>query len=108
MDPTASSPAEDGLDQLGRLATAGASRVQIAEAIGRIVAAWADEPDMSASVAQARIEEMWDSLGKDAADLEQQIGDADNPDAAALAAARRTLASLQAAVAILAAAHARL
>ena len=108
MDPTPLSPTEDALDQLGRLAAGGASRARIAEAVGRIVAAWADEPDMSASAAQARIEEVWDSLGKDAADLEQQIGDTAEPDATALATARRTLACLQAAVATLAAAHARL
>ncbi len=108
MDETAPSPTEDALGQLGRLAAAGASRARIAEAVGRIVAAWADEPEMSAAAAQARIEDVWDSLGRDAADLEERIGDADNPDAVALAAARRTLASLQAAVAILAAAHARL
>ena len=63
---------------------------------------------MSAAAAQARIEAVWDSLGKDAADLEQQIGDTADPDPAALASARRTLAALQAAVAVLAAAHGRL
>jgi polyhydroxyalkanoate synthesis regulator phasin len=108
MDQTAPSPTEDALEQIGRLATAGASRARMAEAVGRIVAAWADEPDMNASAAQARIEEVWDSLGKDAADLEQQIGDTADPDPAALASARRTLSSLQAAVTVLAAAHARL
>ena len=108
MDETAPSPTEDALRQLGSLAAAGASRSRIAEAVGRIVAAWADEPDMGAVAAQARIEEVWDSLGKDADALQESIGDADNPDGAALAAARRTLASLQAAVAVLAAAHARL
>ena len=108
MDQTLPSPTEDALDQLGRLTAAGASPARIAEAVGRIVAAWADDPDMNASTAQARIEEVWDSLGKDAADLEQQIGDTADPDTHALAAAERTLASLQAAVAILAAAHARL
>ena len=106
MERTEPSPTEDALEQLGRLATAGAPRARIAEAVGSIVAAWADEPDMNASAAQARIEEVWDSLGKDAADLEEQISDADSPDAPALAAARRTLASLQAAVSVLAAAHA--
>ena len=108
MDPIPLSPTEDALDQFSRLATAGASPARIAEAAGRIVAVWAVEPDMNASAAQARIEEIWDSIGKDAADLEQQIGDTTDPDAAALVAARRTLASLQATVAILAAAHARL
>ncbi len=108
MDQAVPSPTEDALEQLGRLAAAGASRARIAEAVGGIVAAWADEPDMSAPAAQARIEAVWDSLGKDAADLEQQIGDTADPDASALAAARRTLASLHAAVAILVAAHARL
>lgn len=102
------SPTEAALDQLGRLAAAGAPASRIAEAVGTIVAAWAGEPDMSPAAAQARIEELWDSLGKDAADLEEQIGDTDSPDAAALATARRTLASLQAAVATLAAVHARM
>ncbi len=108
MDEATPSPTEDALGQLGRLTAAGASRARITEAVGRIVAAWAEEPEMSAAAAQARIEEVWDSLGKDAADLEERIGDVDNPEAVALAAARRTLASLQAAVAVLAAAHARL
>jgi hypothetical protein len=108
MDPIARSPTEDALEQMGRLTAEGASGNRIAEAMGRIVAGWADEADMNASAAQTRIEEMWDSLGKDAADLEQQIGDTVDPDAGALATARRVLASLQAAVAVLAAAHARL
>ena len=76
--------------------------------VGEIVAGWATEPDVDAGVARARVERLWDSLSKDAADLQEQIGDASGADTRALAGAKRMLAALQAAVAALAAAHERL
>lgn len=76
--------------------------------VGETVAGWAAEEDMSPEVARARIEEVWDSLGRDAADLEAAISDDGNANADGLATAKRSLAALQAAVAALAAAHERL
>lgn len=108
MDHTEPSPTDAALDRLGKLAVAGAPPGRVSEAVGEIVAGWATEPDMDAGVAQARIERLWDSLSKDAADLQEQIGDATGADTRALAGAKRMLAALQAAVAALAAAQERL
>lgn len=76
VDRISPSATDGALAQLGRLTTAGTFQARSAEAIARIVASRADEPDTSASAARA--------------------------------VDRRTLRSLQATVAILAAAHARL
>ena len=72
-----------------------------------MVAGWATEPDMSAGVAQHRLEILWDSAGKDAADLQEQIADTEGASAEASMDARRALATLNALVAALAAVHAR-
>lgn len=96
------------LDRLGKLVAAGAAPGRVTQAVGEIVAGWADEADVDAAVARARVERLWDSLSKDAADLQERIGDAVGADARALAAAERMLAALHAAVAALAAAHERL
>lgn len=108
MDHTEPSPTDAALDRLGKLAAAGAPPGRVSEAVGEIVAGWATEPDVDAGVARARVERLWDSLSKDAADLQEQIGDASGADTRALAGAKRMLAALQAAVAALAAAHERL
>lgn len=108
MEPVAPSPLDDALAELGRLATAGAGPERVTQAVGAIVAGWAEEAEVDAGVAQARIERLWDSLGKDAADLEAAISDTDDADQQALTGAQRTLAALQAAIAALAAAHERL
>ena len=100
-------PAELLLIEVGRLATAGAAPDRVTETVGVMVAGWADEADMDAQVARVRVEHVWDSLSKDAADLQEAIADADDS-GQALAGAKRTLAALQAAVAALAAAHDRL
>lgn len=111
MDPAEPTPADAtdaALDRLGKLVAAGAPPGRVTQAVGEIVAGWADEPDVDAGVARARVERLWDSLSKDAADLQEQIGDATEADARALAGAKRMLAAMQAAVAALAAAHERL
>ena len=108
MDLTALPPVEAALAHLGELAAAGVPPERIIQAVGEIVASWASEADMDADAAQARIERLWDSVGKDAAELEEQINDATGADARALAGAKRTLAALQAAALALATAHERL
>lgn len=108
MAPTAPSPFDDAVAHLGRLAAAGAPPERVTQAVGEMVAGWAAEAGMDAATAQARIERLWDSLGKDAAGLEEQINDVAGADARVLAEARRVLAALQAAVTALAAAHERL
>ena len=100
-------PAELLLIEVSRLATAGAASDHVMETVGTMVAGWADEADMDAQAARVRVEHVWDSLSKDAADLQEAISDADGG-GPALASAKRTLAALQAAVAALAAAHDRL
>lgn len=107
-DPTEPSPTDAALDRLGKLVAAGSPPERVTGTVGEIVAGWADEPDVDAAVARARVERLWDSLSKDAADLQEQIADATGADARALAAAERVLAAMQAAVAALAAAHERL
>ncbi len=102
------SPADDALDRLGGLIGAGASPDRITEEVGTIIAGWAAEAEMDAGIAQARIERLWDSIGKDAADLQEQVADADGEGAEALAQARRVLTAMNAAVTALAAAHERL
>ncbi len=108
MDPTEPSPVDAALAHLGRLTAAGTPPERVIQTVGEIVAGWAGEPDMDAETARARTERLWDSLSKDAADLEEQISDTAGPDVQALAGAKRMLAALQAAVAALAAAHERL
>ncbi len=98
------SPVETALEQVGKLATAGAAPDVMMQAVGGIVAGWAGEADMDAAAAQVRIGQMWDSLTKDAADLEEAISDAGEGNAASLALARRMLAALRAAIRALAAA----
>ena len=108
MDAADPSPLDAALAQLGALAAAGASPARMAQAVGEVVAGWAAEPDMDALTARLRVEHLWDSLGRDAAGLEEQVNNADGADRPALAGAKRSLAALQAAVAALAAAHERL
>ena len=108
MEPADPSPVDAALSRLGALTTAGAPPERVVATVGEIVSSWAGEPDMDAEAARARTERLWDSLSKDAADLHEQISDADGADAGALAGAKKMLAALQAAVAALAAAHERL
>ena len=102
------SPTDDALARLGKLAAAGAPPERMMQEVGGLVAAWAGEAGMNAATAQERVERLWDSLSKDAADLEEGINDADGAGAQEVAGARRALAAMQAAVAALAAAHGRL
>lgn len=110
MTEDGAAPLSDAQASLSQLAAGGASPARIAQEVGVIVAGWASEPDMAASTAQARIECLWDGFTRDAAELQEQIGDAAGPDeqALALALARRQLAALRAVAAALLAAHGRL
>lgn len=101
-------PLSDAQASLSRLAAAGAPPARIAQEVGAIVAGWATEPDMAGPAAQARIECLWDGFTRDAAELQEQIGDAAEPDQQALALAQRQLAALRAVAAALLAAHGRL
>ena len=101
-------PLNDAQASLSRLIAAGTPPARIVEEVGAIVAGWASEPDMAGATAQARIECLWDGFTRDAAELEEQIGDAAGPDKGALALARRQLAALRAVAAALLAAHGRL
>lgn len=102
------SPTDDALVRLGKLTGAGASPGRVVQEVGDLVAAWAEEAGMDAATAQERIGLLWDSMSKDAADLEAAISDADGAGGQDLATAERVLAATQAAVAALAAAHGRL
>lgn len=108
MDLAEPAPVDAALARLGRLTSAGTPPETVIQAVGEIVASWAGEPDMHAETARARTERLWDSMSKDAADVEEQVGDSDGADAQALAHAKRVLVAMQAAVAALAAAHERL
>ena len=98
---------EAALEQLGKLTSAGTAPDAVIRLVGEIIAGWADEVDMDAATAQDRISQMWDSLTKDEADLEEAISDAGEGDPEAIAMARRMRAALQAAVRALAAAAER-
>lgn len=98
---------EAALGQLGKLITAGAAPDAVVRAVGEIVAGWAGEADMDAAAAQVRVGQMWDSLTKDTADLEEAISDAGEGGAASLAMAQRMLAALRAAIQALGAASER-
>ena len=104
----ADDPTDDAIATLLKLATAGAPPDRVVQTVGSMIAAWAEEPEMTPATAQSRIERLWDVLGKDTDDLQASISDAEGNEGPALTAANRTLAALQAAVAALAAAHARL
>ncbi len=101
------SAVEAALDRIGKLAAAGAAPDAVVRVVGEVVAGWAGEADMDAETAQARISEMWDSLTKDEADLEEAINDAGEGATDGLAMAGRMRAALQAAIQTLAAASAR-
>lgn len=107
-EPTEASPLDEAQARLSKLAAAGAPPARIALEIGDMIAGWASEPDMAGVTAQARIEQLWDGFTRDASDLQEQISDADHPEATALGLAHRQLAALQAVVAALQAAHERL
>ncbi len=104
-EETGASSLEEAQAHLTRLAAAGASPARITGEVGALVAGWASEMDMAGSTAQARIERLWDGFTRDAAELQEQIGDADRPGSQALTLARQQLAALQAIVAALEAAH---
>lgn len=99
-------PVDEALAHLGKLIAARASPDKVTAEVGGLIAGWAAEPDFGPAQAQQRIERLWDSLSKDAADLQEQIADAD--DSAGLAVARQMLAAMNAAVAALAAVHGRM
>lgn len=103
LPPPEPSPVELGLQQLAKLAAAGAAPDTVTRTVGEIVAGWAGEAEMDAAAAQARVEAMWDSLTKDAANLEEAISDSGDADPAGVALARRSLAALRAAIGALAA-----
>ncbi len=106
-EPRDPSPGDDALAYLGKLIASGTSPERITHDIGALIAGWAVEPDMDPGAAQARIERLWDSISKDAADLQEQIADAREEDAGWLSAARRVLTAMNAVVAALAEAHGR-
>lgn len=105
--PDGPDPVGDALAELSKLTAAGAAPDKVIEAVGRLIAGWAEEPDMNGAVVQARIGTLWDSTTKDAAELEEQISDATGADAASLAGAKRMLAALRAATRALTAANER-
>lgn len=105
--PGEPSAVEAALERLGKLTATGAAPDAVTRMVGEIVAGWANEADMDSATAQDRIGQMWDSLTKDEADLEEAISDAGEGDAASLAMARRMKAALQAAIRALAAAAER-
>lgn len=102
MDPSEPPPTEIALARLEKLTLAGASPDRVIQTIGEIVAAWADEPEMHAETARLRVEQMWDAVSRNVADLGEQLNDFETSDRLAVGAARRTLAALQAAEATLA------
>jgi len=107
MTPDQPTPAGDALAELAKLTTAGTPPDKVMEAVGRIIAGWAEEPDLDTAEVQSRIGMLWDSTTKDAAELEEQISDSEGANAASLAGAKRVLAALRAATRALAAAHER-
>ncbi len=108
MGDNGPSATDAALMRLGALASAGATADAVTRAVGEIVAGWAAAEDADIGTAMARIELLWDSVSRDAADLQEQIGLATEADARSLAEAARRLAAMRAAVSALAAAHGRL
>ena len=107
MQPDEPSPIQDALAQLAKLAAAGAAPEQVVQAVGEIVAGWASEAEMNPETAQDRVAQMWDSVSRDAAGLQEQISDSGGADQPGLAGAQRTLGALHAAELALATAHDR-
>ena len=109
---SAALPTDDALvgalEHLSKLISARMAPDRIAMAIGAMVAAWALEPDMDPAAAQHRVGLLWDSVSKDAADLQEQIADAEGATPQAASDARRALATMNAIVAALAAVNERL
>ena len=109
---SAALPTDDALngalELLSKLMSARVAPDRVASAIGAMVSGWALEPDMNPAAAQHRIGALWDSVSKDAADLQEQIADAEGESPQAAADAHRTLATMNAIVAALAAVNDRL
>ncbi len=107
LSPPGLSPVGLALARLAPLLRAGAAPDRVTRLVGEIVAGWAEEPEITQAAAQARIEPMWDSLSRDAAELQEQLNDDEAPHTPARIQAEKTLAALHAAVAALGAAHGR-
>ena len=98
----APSPLGQAVAALAALVARGPAPATVTEAIGTLVAGWADEPDMSGEAMLARVETLWDGFSTDAAALQEQLADGEG-DAAARRQAERVLDALNAAVDTLAA-----
>ena len=107
-EPIEPSPLDEAQARLSGLAAAGAPPARLTLEVGDVIAGWASEADMDGTVAQARIERLWDGFTRDASDLQEQISDAGGAETSALRLAQRQLAALRAIVAALQAAHERL
>ena len=97
-------PLQQALADIGKMVAAGSSPEWVTRRIGAIIAGWADELDTGPGLALWRIQRMWDSFTSEAADLQAQLSDAEGADPQAVAQKRRMLATIEAAVATLAAA----
>ncbi len=107
-EPPEATPMEEAQARLSKLAAAGAPAARVTLEVGDLVAGWASEADMAGVTAVARMEALWDGFTREAAELQEQISDAEGSESQALELAQRQLAALQAIVAALQAAHERL
>jgi len=106
--PVPATPIEEAQQQLGALVAAGTAADAMTLAVGELVSGWAAEPEMDVATARARVEALFDGLDRDAADLREQISDAEGSGAPWLAEARRVLRATHAAVSALRTVHGRL
>ncbi|MGI4955705.1 MAG: hypothetical protein ACRYGM_28180 [Janthinobacterium lividum] len=93
---------EAALGSLAAFIATGPAPDRVIQAIGAMIAGWADEPEMSEDVMQLRVERLWDSFSRDASDLQAQLADAEDAETPELGRGRRVLAALDAAVMVLA------
>jgi hypothetical protein len=93
---------EAALGSLAAFVATGPAPDRVIEAIGAMIAGWAEEPEMSDDVMQMRVERLWDSFSRDAADLQAQLADAEGTEGVEVNRGRRVLVALDAAVMVLA------
>ena len=98
---------ERAVQALSALIATGPAPDQVTEAMGALVAGWADEPDMSTDVMLNRVESLWDGFSTEAAALQEQLSDVGDGNPAELNRGHRVLAALNTAVATLAAISSR-
>lgn len=92
------SPVPAALERLAKLSGTATSPDRMAREAQKIVADWQADPDLPADTLATRLEEMRENLAAGLASAEEQGGDVDGSDKAAVRQATATIQGLKAAL----------